>query len=179
MRTPKPLPLLLLICLMAGCASRGFNGSFVGELPPGKAVEAIASDAAAQIADIYPPGHSAVFVLVPEKDDFTPAFENALRQSGFTVLASPAENAVAVAYVLDQLNWKKSDEKVWYLQLRLSDNESGGIAFARTYTATGNPEAGRSRTDIAFSRSVASGIADKASRKAGKVYDQSVEYLTE
>lgn len=179
------LSLCLCVLFASGCAGKhGPGGSFVGELPlTSGAVEAIAADVSSQIAELYPPGHTSLFVLTPEKDagnGFSLAFENALRGKGFTVLSSlPAENAVAVAYILDPLNWKKDGEDVWYLQLRLSDNENGGVAFARTYTASGLPEAGRSKTDIVFSRSLASRLADKAARKASKVYDRSVEYLTE
>ena len=39
------------------------------------------------------------------------------------------------------------DEKsAWYLQLRLSDPNGGGKAIARSYTASGQPEAGQSQT---------------------------------
>lgn len=177
------LPCFMVLFLSAalvtasGCAGRhGFGGSFVGDLPGGGAVEAIAADASGQIAELYPPGHTRLFVLTPEKDahnDFSQAFESALRRSGFTVLSNPAENAVAVAYVLDRLDGKKDGENAWYLQLRISDNENSGLAFARSYTAAGTPEAGRSRTDTAFSRSAASRLADKVNTKARRAWDTS------
>lgn len=179
----KNLLLCLIVLFASGCAgTRGPGGSFVGELPSGGAVQTIASEASGQISELYPPGHTKLFVLTPEKDagnGFSLAFENALRSKGFTVLPLPNENAVAVAYVLDQLHGKKDGEQSWYLQLRISDNEDGGVAFARSYTADGRPEASRSKTDIPFSRSFASRMADKATRKASKAYNRSAEYLTE
>lgn len=176
----------LCLCLVAGCSGKGAGGSFasfVGDLPEGGAVASIASDASAQVAELYPPGHTSIFLLTAEEDaesGFSSAFENALRQSGFTVLQGPEENAVAVAFLLDGfVEEKKDGVKVWYLRFLVSDNDEKGMAFARTYTASGRAEAGWTRTEVDFSRSVAARLADKAAAKAGKAYDRTADYLTE
>ena len=72
---------------------------------------------------------------------------------------------IVVAYTLDALDEKSA----WYLQLRLSD----GKAFARSYTASGQPEAGQSRTEQEFRRS----IADKATEKARHAWDSGSNFV--
>ena len=68
------------------------------------------------------------------------------------------------------------DEKsAWYLQLRLSD----GKVIAQAYTASGQPEAGQSRTEIEFRRSMLQKAADKTKETAGKAYDATRNFLTE
>lgn len=174
---------LLMAMPVSGCAHKGLGGSFVGDLPTGAAVHSIAADAAVQIAGLYPPGHTSVLLLTPKKDagnDFSVAFEDALRRRGFTVSTAADSTTVAVAYVLDHLSSDEDGEApAWYLQLRISDNEEGGTAFARSYTASGRPEGGRSRTSIAFSRSTAAHLADNVVAKADKAYDSSMESLME
>lgn len=149
-------PLLLMVLLASGCAGRGPVGSYCGPLPEDSAVTAIAADAVDCISTLYPPGHTSVH-LVPAKDvgnNFVQAFENGLRTKGFTLAAAESADVLIVAYTLDSLDEKNA----WYLQLRLSD----GKAFARSYTANGQPEAGQSRTEQEFRRS----FSDKVTRKA-------------
>ena len=165
--------LILTLLLASGCAVRGPVGSYCGPLPDGGAVSAIAADAVSSLAALYPPGHTTLH-LVPAKDTnncFAAAFENGLRAQGFTLAAADSADTLAVAYTLDALE----DKAAWYLQLRLSD----GKAIARAYTASGQPEAGQSRTSIEFKRSAVEKVVDKASSKARQAWDSGVSALTE
>lgn len=169
--------LLLFLVLMglfgSGCAVRGPVGSWCGPLPEGGAIAAIATDAVSCLAGLYPPGHTSLHV-VPAKtadNDFALAFENGLRAQGVTLSAADSPEVIAVAYTLDALDEKNA----WYLQLRLSD----GKAIARAYTASGQPEAGQSRTEVEFRRSAFGKAVDKAGQKARQVWDTGVNALTE
>ena len=168
--------LLLAMLLASGCASRGPVGSYCGPLPENEAVAAIAADAVSCLSGLYPPGHTTLH-LIPAKaadNDFAAAFESGLRGQGFT-LAAESSDAVAVAYTLDALDEKSA----WYLQLRLSDPNGGGKSLARAYTASGQPEAGQSRTQIEFQRSTLGKVVDKAGQKARQAWDTGVNALTE
>ena len=170
-------PLLLMVLLASGCAVRGPVGSYCGPLPEGNAVSAIAVDAVDCLSTLYPPGHTSVH-LVPAKNvdnGFVQAFENGLRTKGFTLAASPTPDSIAIAYTLDAMDEKSA----WYLQLRISDNEGSGKSIARAYTSSGQPEAGQSRTEIAFKRSLLQKAADKTKETAGKAYDATRSFLTE
>ena len=160
------LPFLCLCFMLAsGCASRGPVGSFCGPLPERSAVTAIAADAVACLAGLYPPGHTTLRLLPAKEAEngFASAFESGLRARGFTVAADASPDAVIVAYTLDAL-YEKDKKAAWYLQLRLSD----GITIARAYTAAGQPEAGRSRTEFEDLRSALEKFADAAKDKAGR-----------
>ena len=150
------LLLCLLMLFVSGCAKHGVIGSWCGPLPEGGAVAAIADDAVACLSELYPPGHTSVHLLQAKDagNAFAAAFENGLRTKGFTLAAAESADVLVVAYTLDSLDEKNA----WYLQLRLSD----GKAFARSYTANGQPEAGQSRTEQEFRRS----FSDKVTRKA-------------
>ena len=172
--------LLLMMLLASGCASRGPLGSYCGPLPEGGAVSAIATDAVDCLASLYPPGHTSVH-LVPAKNvenGFAQAFESGLRTKGFTLLPTATADAVAVAYTLDAL-FEKGEKSAWYLQLRVSDKETGGKSIARAYAPTGQPEAGQSQTDIEFKRSLLQKATDKTNETAGKAYDSTRSFLTE
>ncbi len=177
-------PLLLLVLLASGCAGRGPVGSYCGPLPEGNAVSAIAADAVDCLSTLYPPGHTAVH-LVPAKNmdnGFVQAFENGLRTKGFTLVpdARPdtKQGALAIAYTLDAL-FEKGEKSAWYLQLRISDSEENGKSIARAYTASGQPEAGQSRTEIEFRRSMLQKAADRTKETAGKAYDATRSFLME
>jgi hypothetical protein len=112
--------------------------------------------------------------LIPAKsadNDFAAAFENGLRARGFTLAPAAAANTLSVAYTLDALDEKSA----WYLQLRLSD----GKAVARAYSASGQPEAGQSRTEMEFQRSALGKMVGKAGQKARQTWDTGVNALTE
>ena len=177
MRRGILLSLLLTVLLASGCASRGPVGSWCGPLPEKAAVSAIAADAVSCLAGLYPPGHTTLH-LVPASasykgadNDFAAAFENGLRANGFTLAPDAAANTLSVAYTLDALDGKSA----WYLQLRLSD----GKAVARAYMASGQPEAGQSRTEMEFQRSALGKMVDKAGQKARQTWDTGVNALTE
>lgn len=170
---------LLLLCIVllglfvSGCAGRGPVGSWCGPLPEKAAVSAIAADAVHCLFGLYPPGHTTLH-LIPAKaadNDFAAAFESGLRARGFTLAAAGGADTLSVAYTLDALDEKAA----WYLQLRLSDGKS----IARAYTASGQPEAGQSRTQIEFQRSAIGKVVDKAGQKARQVWDTGVNALTE
>ena len=170
-------PLLLMVLLASGCAGRAPVGSYCGPLPEGNAVSAIAVDAVDCLSSLYPPGHTSVH-LVPAKNvdnGFVQAFENGLRTKGFTLAASSTPDSVIIAYTLDAMDEKSA----WYLQLRISDNEGSGKSIARAYTASGQPEAGQSRTEIEFKRSMLQKAADRTTETAGKAYDTPRSFLME
>lgn len=108
-------------------------------------------------------------------NSFVQAFENGLRAKGFTLVPDARADALAIAYTLDAMDEKSA----WYLQLRISDTAEHGKSFARAYTANGQPEAGQSRTEIKFKRSMLQKAADKTKETAGKAYDATRSFLTE
>lgn len=159
--------LLLTLLLASGCAVRGPVGSWCGPLPERDAISAIAGDAVACLSALYPPGHTSLHLLQAKDagNDFAAAVENGLRSAGFTLAAADSADVIVVAYTLDALDEKSA----WYLQLRLSD----GKAIARSYTASGQPEAGQSRTEQEFRRS----LANKAAAKARHAWDTGMDAL--
>ena len=144
----RPLFLIVCLCLtLTACGYRGVGGSYVGSLPDAGATVAIARDAAALLASEYAPGHTTLFVPLPEKDtrnDFSAAFEAALRERGFLISQESSGGAITVAYTLDILKGEEGAGAAWYLHLRLSD----GQTFARAYMPSGDPEAGRTSTTL-------------------------------
>lgn len=170
-------PLLLMVLLASGCAVRGPVGSYCGPLPEENAVSAIAADAVDCLSTLYPPGHTSVH-LVPAKNvdnGFVQAFENGLRAKGFTLVPDARPDVLAIAYTLDVMD----ERSAWYLQLRISDTEEHGKSIARAYTASGQPEAGQSRTEIDFKRSMLQKAAENTRKTAGKAYDTTRSFLTE
>jgi hypothetical protein len=159
--------LLLAASLVSGCAKPGPIGSFAGPLPEKPAVAAIADDAASILTGLYPPGHTTIRLL-PARDaenGFAVALENGLRAKGVTLAALEASDALTLAYTLDMLE----DKAAWYLQLRLSDGKS----IARAYTASGQPEAGQSRTEQEFRRPV----VEQARQKVRHAWDSGMDAL--
>ena len=170
-------PLLLMVILASGCAGRGPVGSYCGPLPEGGAVSAIAADAVDWLSSLYPPGYTSIH-LVPAKNvdnALVQAFENSLRAKGFTLIPDARPDALAIAYTLDAMDEKSA----WYLQFRISDSEENGKSIARAYTASGQPEAGQSRTEIEFRRSMLQKAADKTKETADKAYDATRSFLME
>lgn len=152
--------LLLMVFLASGCAVRNPVGSWCGPLPESGAVSSIAADAVSCLSTLYPPGHTTLYLVPAKKDGFAVALENGLRTRGFTMSTSPDDpDAITVAYTLDSLE----DKVAWYLQLRLSD----GKAISRSYSASGQPEGGQSRTSV----EPRSHLTDKIKRKTGQLYD--------
>ena len=85
--------------------------------------------------------------------------------------SAESADVIVVAYTLDTLDEKSA----WYLQLRLSD----GKAIARAYTASGQPEAGQSRTEMEFRKSALGKELDKTGQKARQAWDSGVNTLME
>ncbi len=131
----------LILCTLAGCltgcaGNHNVGGSYVGTLPQSGAAS-IAEDATAQLAALYPPGHTSIRLVAPKQSDaFSQALETSLRQKGFTL--SP-NGTVTMSYVLDEL--RSAKPPAWYLQLRIAD-KSHNKTLARSYTASGQPAAG-------------------------------------
>ena len=131
----------LILCLVFGCltgcaGNHNVGGSYVGTLPQSGAAS-IAEDATAQLAALYPPGHTSIRLVAPKQSDaFSQALETGLRQKGFTL--SP-NGTVTMSYVLDEL--RSAKPPAWYLQLRIAD-QSHNKTLARSYTASGQPAAG-------------------------------------
>ena len=170
-------PLLLTVLLASGCAVRGPIGSYCGPLPEANAVSAIATDAVDCLTSLYPPGHTSIH-LAPAKDvenAFVQAFEDRLRAKGFTLTPDAKSADMIIAYTLDAMDEKSA----WYLQLRISDEGEHGKSIARAYTETGQPEAGQSRTEIVFRRSLLEKAVDKTKKTAGEAYDATRSFLTE
>ena len=161
------LSLCFAVMFASGCAKPGLVGSYCGPLPEQNAVSAIAADAVDCLTALYPPGHTSLHLLQAKDatNNFTSAFENGLRAEGFTLAAAETADVIVVAYTLDELDEKSA----WYLQLRLSD----GKAFARSYTASGQPEAGQSRTEQEFRRS----IIDRAAKEARHAWDTGMDAM--
>ena len=170
-------PLLLLVLLASGCAGREPVGSYCGPLPEGNA------DAVDCLSSLYPPGHTSVH-LVPTKNggnNFAQAFENGLRTKGFTLIPDAQTDTLAIAYTLDAI-FEKGEKSSWYLHLRILDSEDNGKSIARAYTASGQPEAGQSRTEIEFKRSLlqkSRQIVTKSKEAAGEAYDAPRSFLME
>lgn len=144
---------MLSLCLMA-CAYRHTGPSYVGDLPSGQAVSAIAGDAAIYLSEQYAPGQTTLYLAVPPNPDneFSLALDNSLRRKGFTIAPDNAADSVGIGYTLDAL--QDSNNGAWYLRLRLSD----GKTVARVYDANGMPVAG-------WSAAVIQGTADKTSAR--------------
>jgi len=132
---------LILCILLAGCltgcaGNHNVGGSYVGTLPQSGAAS-IAEDATAQLATLYPPGHTSIRLVAPKQSDaFSQVLETSLRQKGFTL--SP-NGTVTMSYVLDEL--RSAKPPAWYLQLRIAD-QSHNQTLARSYSASGQPAAG-------------------------------------
>ena len=167
------LYLCFAVMFASGCAKPGLVGSYCGPLPEQNAVSAIAADAVDCLSALYPPGHTSLHLLQAKDaaNGFTSAFETGLRAEGFTLAVAETADVIVVAYTLDELDEKTA----WYLQLRLSD----GKAIARAYTASGQPEAGQSRTEMEFRKSALGKELDKTGQKARQAWDSGVNTLME
>lgn len=145
----KLFPLLIVfVCMCSGCASTGMVGSYCGPVPELNALGLIADDAVSCLTDIYPPGHTAIYLLPAQSTDngFQNAFDARLRASGFTVLANENSKNLSISYTFDVLSDERTGEMAYYLQLRLSN----GLSFSRSYTASGLPEGSRTQSPYSW-----------------------------
>jgi uncharacterized lipoprotein YajG len=121
---------LLAVGLFTGCAARPFkpSNSFQAEGCPTAAIEVVANHLSDELAALYPPGHTTLYLhqSVDPKDTLGPAFDQALRSRGFIMAAEPRGQALTLAYVLDQI-----DPETWYTKLTISN----GLTLTRTYQA--------------------------------------------
>ena len=128
------LALAVLIGVVSGCAANagraGGLNSFLAGGCPAAAVSQVADDLAASLAEVYPPGHTSLYLkqIGGHNDTLGPAFDQALRSRGFVMATEPGSRALTVAYVLDRV-----DEATWYSRLSLSS----GLIIARTYRQNG------------------------------------------
>lgn len=125
----KPLIIsvfLLTLIIAGGCAGRsGSMASFVTKTYPADQAVHLADRMADSLVEIFPPGHTSVFLnMATEPDDFGPAFDSALRSRGFVIVSEPSDQALTLSYTLDQV-----DELTWYTRLSVS----GGLVITRTY----------------------------------------------
>jgi len=131
-RFPVLCVLLLALTVFGGCAGNRGQGhmfSFVADKFPSDQAATLAERMADSLSEIFPPGHTALFIQPTAKpDDLGAAFEAALRSRGFVIAPEPSDQALAVAYALDQV-----DEQTWYTRIAVS----GGLVITRTYDLTG------------------------------------------
>lgn len=131
---------LLVVALLAGCAAHRDRGSFVNDKAlEASAAQSVATDATSAIMAQYPPGKTSIRLLSAGSNSFSAALEQLLRKQGYRIVPPDAKVSAAleVAYVLDR---KKRDGSL-LLRLQFSD-ASGKRKMMRSYTATGQPEAG-------------------------------------
>jgi hypothetical protein len=146
----------LAAAVLSGCAGRLASESYVrNPLPAQEMVSAIAEDAAAKLATIYPPGHTRLALVYPLDskdrrigDAFSQSLEDGLRKRGFTI--APAAG-LRLTWTLDALPGKdaavasKGQEEMawWYLRLKLADADKFETrTLTRMYGADGLPLAG-------------------------------------
>jgi len=104
--------------------------SFVAESYPADQASILADQMAGSLAEIFPPGHTTVFIQPAKKtESLGAAFEEALRSRGFIIAPEPGNQALAIAYALDRL-----DDQTWYTRIAVS----GGLVITRTYDLSGD-----------------------------------------
>ncbi|MCL2029883.1 MAG: hypothetical protein FWG97_05675 [Deltaproteobacteria bacterium] len=121
--------LCFLAMALAGCGPKlRLSASFHTEDRPAGSAHVVAEDLARTLADVYPPGHTAIFLSQTgaPHDELGPALEAALRVRGFTLAQEGEGSALTVAYVLDRFN-----DHAWFAKLAVSD----GFTETRVYQA--------------------------------------------
>ena len=143
------LSLALLLCCLTGCAPmRGSGKSYSAALPEA-AAERIALDAAARLALLYPPGHTALYLHRPEPEKpgakpalFDRLFENHLRAKGFRIVPEAAQAGPQVSWTVDSLgSVEPTTAASWYLRLSVADKD-GLRFFSRVYDEQGQAQGG-------------------------------------
>lgn len=135
-----------LSVLLPGCSGVRSGSSFSGPLP-GSAVPGISWDAAERLATLYPPGHTALYLVRPVEDKrrndssgiFGELLENNLRSRGFRIVAS-AGSAPQVSWTVDAFGDTEPPSS-WYLRLKVAD-QSGLRTLSRVYDGQGAPQGG-------------------------------------
>lgn len=112
---------ILAACLsivLAGCATTSGNGNYLATATETEQ-QAIAQEAAKQLATMWPPGRTRFVIAQDTKNPFGTALSKAIRETGYaleeaqpttesTIQAAtppkPASNAIPLAYIVDQVD---------------------------------------------------------------------------
>ncbi|NLZ18495.1 MAG: hypothetical protein GX087_12350 [Desulfobulbaceae bacterium] len=136
---------LLLALFLSGCSGVRIGSSFTGAVPE-IAAHGISKDAAERMAELYPPGHTSLYLTHPAEGNrqsgsvaFGNSFENNLRSKGFRIAPSIGSATPQVSWTVDALG--DADPPSWYLQLKVLD-ESGARTISRVYDGQGVPQGG-------------------------------------
>ena len=123
--------LCLALVISGGCAgSRGQMFSFVNDKFPADQAATLAEGMAGSLSEIFPPGHTTIFIQPTAKaDNLSVSFDQALRSRGFIIAPEPSDQALAVVYTLDQV-----DDHTWYTRIAVS----GGLVITRAYDLSGS-----------------------------------------
>lgn len=123
-------PLLIAICLLAGCAAGPGSYSAIDDRTNyHTALEQLSADAAQNLAAKYPPGRT-VLEVIPYKENsrFAEYFENALRERGFSI----GQGGISVKYVVDFV-----EKNTMYLTITVNDGY--GFSCFYNYGGRGKP----------------------------------------
>lgn len=112
---------ILAACLsivLAGCASTPGNGNYLATATETEQ-QAIAQEAAKQLATMWPPGRTRFVIAQDTSNPFGAALAKAIRETGYALEESqpttestaqaatptkPATNAIPLAYIVDQID---------------------------------------------------------------------------
>ena len=142
--------LALLLCFLSGCGlTMRYSGQSYSAALPEAAAERIALDAAARMALLYPPGHTALYLHRPEpgKPGAKPAlfdgfFENNLRAKGFRIVPEASSAGPRVSWTVDALgSVEPTTATNWYLRLSVADKD-GLRLCSRVYDEQGQAQGG-------------------------------------
>ncbi len=140
-------------CTMPTHTGQMGRASYVGELPQDAlATERIADDCLSILMKDYPPGHTALSVVLPlpgqQKDNFSSYFEKSLREKGFQISSTAP---IKVGWLLDALQSSSAQPldgavssdsaRNWYITFWIENAGSKRI-LNRVYDSAGNPVAG-------------------------------------
>ncbi len=136
---------LALALILPGCSGVRSGSSFTGPLP-GSAVAGISRDASERLAELYPPGHTVLYLTYPAEDKrqagttaFGELFENSLRSKGFRIAPS-AGSSPQVSWTVDALG-DTDPPSSWYMRLQVADKD-GIRTVSRVYNSQGIPRGG-------------------------------------
>lgn len=121
----KILLAFLLTGCVTGCAAHHPMASHDGADTPDH-IETLSAQAAARIAEAYPPGTTVLHIYADAKNPrFAAALERELRLKGYAFSPAPREGGISLAYQTDRMSDTRS-----YLRISASD----GRDFSLTHT---------------------------------------------
>lgn len=136
---------LALSLMLPGCSGVRSGSSFTGPLSGSTAV-GISWDASERLAELYPPGHTALYLTYPGEDKrqaesgiFGELFENNLRSKGFRIVPVVGSSP-QVSWTVDALG-DTNPPSSWYLRLKVADKD-GMRTLSRVYDGQGIPQGG-------------------------------------